>query len=192
MRPQAPVGRGRGAAEIATSVTERDHAFLCERRHQWDEDAEPLKSASGVAARAMLGADGRAPRAGQLQRNPDLAATFRAVAQHGALEGAGPRARHGIPIIRPIVVNLVWAPWINDDRGRRSACLHARMCRMFVEQACMCLAVHVPPAGPNHFPDTPRKGAPAVQGTGALWSLKTKKQHWRSARHVRLSARRRR
>lgn len=69
----------------------RNHAQLCTprgRRHQWGEDAEPLKRASGVAAGAMLGANGRAPRAGQLQRNPDLAATFRAVAQHGALEGA--------------------------------------------------------------------------------------------------------
>ena len=48
-----------------------------------------MVKASGAAARAFLGADGRPPRAGQLQRNPDLAKTFRAVAEHGALEGAG-------------------------------------------------------------------------------------------------------
>ncbi|KAK9835342.1 hypothetical protein WJX81_003771 [Elliptochloris bilobata] len=55
--------------------------------HQWAEDAVPLMKASGAAAGAFLGPDGRPPRAGQLQRNPDLAATFRSVAQHGALEG---------------------------------------------------------------------------------------------------------
>jgi hypothetical protein len=32
-------------------------------------------------------ADGKAPAAGQLQRNPDLAATFRRLAQHGAAQG---------------------------------------------------------------------------------------------------------
>ena len=48
----------------------------------------PLMKASGTAAGAFMGADGRPPRAGQLQRNPDLAETFRSVAERGALEGA--------------------------------------------------------------------------------------------------------
>lgn len=43
--------------------------------------------ASGTGAKAFLGPDGKPPRAGQLQRNPDLAATFRGVAERGALEG---------------------------------------------------------------------------------------------------------
>lgn len=47
-----------------------------------------MMKASGAAARAFLGADGRPPRAGQLQRNSNLGKTFRSVAEHGALEGA--------------------------------------------------------------------------------------------------------
>ena len=62
-------------------------------RHQWAVDAGPLKAASGAAAAAVLGPDGQAPRAGQLHRNPDLGATFRSLARHGALEGAGKPAR---------------------------------------------------------------------------------------------------
>lgn len=33
-------------------------------------------------------ADGKAPAAGQLHHNPDLAATFRQLAEHGAAKGA--------------------------------------------------------------------------------------------------------
>lgn len=37
--------------------------------------------------KALMTADGKPPAAGQLQRNPDLAATFRRLAEHGAAKG---------------------------------------------------------------------------------------------------------
>jgi gamma-glutamyltranspeptidase len=38
-------------------------------------------------------ADGKPPAAGQLQRNPDLAATFRRLAEHGAAKGEAGHAQ---------------------------------------------------------------------------------------------------
>jgi len=54
--------------------------------------SEPLLAATG--AKCMLTPDGRAPRAGERKPNPELAATFRRLAKHGARKGfySGPIA----------------------------------------------------------------------------------------------------
>lgn len=90
-------------------------------RHQWGEDVGGVTKASGAAAGAFLGPDGRPPRAGQLQRNPDLAATFRCVAQHGALEGALPALAAESELVAP--KSLV-TPMILIHRGL--CCLRCR------------------------------------------------------------------
>ena len=81
----------RGASSALAPTLLRRALARC--RHQWAEDAVPMMKASGAAAQAFMSANGRPPRAGQLQRNPDLAKTFRSVAEHGALEGADPRLK---------------------------------------------------------------------------------------------------
>lgn len=86
VRQQQPQHGTCGVSSALTPAPLRD--VLARGRHQWAKDAVPMMKASGAAARAFLGANGRPPRAGQLQRNPDLAKTFRSVAERGALEGA--------------------------------------------------------------------------------------------------------
>lgn len=52
---------------------------------QWGEEVERLKKDDGARATFLI--DGvRAPRAGEWFRNPDLARSFRAIAQHGPAE----------------------------------------------------------------------------------------------------------
>ena len=70
-----------------------------------------MMKASGAAAQAFMAADGRPPRAGQLQRNPDLGKTFRSVAEHGALEGATSRWKTDLPKhwLLPKRQQLAWA-----------------------------------------------------------------------------------
>lgn len=52
--------------------------------YHWEISAPQLR---GPGKAAFLTPDGRAPAAGEIQRNPDLGATFRSLAKHGALEG---------------------------------------------------------------------------------------------------------
>ncbi|BDA50498.1 Glutathione hydrolase proenzyme [Coccomyxa sp. Obi] len=52
--------------------------------YHWEISTPQLR---GPGKAAFLTPDGRAPAAGEIQRNPDLAATFRSLAKHGALEG---------------------------------------------------------------------------------------------------------
>ena len=47
----------------------------------------PSCSVGGSGIKVFLGPDGQGPKAGQLHRNPDLAATFRKLAQEGAQKG---------------------------------------------------------------------------------------------------------
>ena len=47
----------------------------------------PSCFAGGSGIKAFLGPDGQGPKAGQLHRNPDLAATFRKLGQEGAQKG---------------------------------------------------------------------------------------------------------
>ena len=52
----------------------------------WGDEVASLTK-KGRPLTAMLQPDGSAPKAGQIQRNPDLAATFREVAEKGAKAG---------------------------------------------------------------------------------------------------------
>jgi gamma-glutamyltranspeptidase len=52
--------------------------------YHWDISAPQLRGPGKIS---LLNPEGRAPRAGEIQRNPDLATTFRTLAEHGALEG---------------------------------------------------------------------------------------------------------
>ena len=53
----------------------------------WGMGAKQLKEQGGSGIKALLQPDGSAPKAGQLQKNAHLAATFRSLAEHGAEEG---------------------------------------------------------------------------------------------------------
>ena len=55
--------------------------------YYWGRGAEQLKSQGGSGIKALLQPDGTAPKAGQLQKNAHLAATFKTLAEHGAEEG---------------------------------------------------------------------------------------------------------
>ena len=53
----------------------------------WAKGAKRLKEQGGNGIKAFLQLDGSAPKAGQLQKNPALATTFRTLAEKGAEEG---------------------------------------------------------------------------------------------------------
>lgn len=53
----------------------------------WARGEKYLKDQGGSGIKALLQPNGKAPQAGQLQKNPDLAATFRSLGEHGAEEG---------------------------------------------------------------------------------------------------------
>ena len=55
--------------------------------YYWGRGAKQLKDQGGSGIKALLQPDGTAPKAGQLQKNAHLAATFRSLAEHGAEEG---------------------------------------------------------------------------------------------------------
>lgn len=55
--------------------------------YYWGRGAKLLKDQGGSGIKALLQPDGSAPKAGQLQKNPHLASTFRSLAEHGAEEG---------------------------------------------------------------------------------------------------------
>lgn len=55
--------------------------------YYWGRGAKQLKEQGGSGIKALLQPDGTAPKAGQLQKNTHLAATFRSLAEHGAEEG---------------------------------------------------------------------------------------------------------
>lgn len=55
--------------------------------YYWGKGEKYLKDQGGSGIKALLQPDGKAPRAGQLQKNADLAATFRSLAEHGAEQG---------------------------------------------------------------------------------------------------------
>ena len=55
--------------------------------YHWQAASMELR---GPGKEAFLNPEGRAPSAGETQKNPGLGRTFRSVAEHGALEGAAP------------------------------------------------------------------------------------------------------
>ena len=55
--------------------------------HLWGAEVASLQK-QGRKLTAMLQPDGSAPKAGQIQRNPDLASTFRTIAEKGVKDGA--------------------------------------------------------------------------------------------------------
>jgi len=58
--------------------------------HYWDLCLFQIERQGGPGAKAFYAADSGAPKAGQVQRNPDLAQTFKSLAANGALEGSFP------------------------------------------------------------------------------------------------------
>jgi gamma-glutamyltranspeptidase/glutathione hydrolase len=70
--------------------------------YHWEISAPQLR---GPGKASLLNPEGRAPAAGEIQKNPDLAATFRTVAEHGAHEGVDPwlesaiHACHGLTFV---------------------------------------------------------------------------------------------
>lgn len=55
--------------------------------YHWAAGLGQLFYAGGESIKALLTADGKAPVAGQIQKNPDLAATFRRLSSEGAAKG---------------------------------------------------------------------------------------------------------
>lgn len=78
-------GRGRRRTEGATSTTKPLHAG---GESSSDLSAMPALQAAGCIVACTQAPGGGAPKAGQLMRNEDLAATFRSLAAHGAAKGA--------------------------------------------------------------------------------------------------------
>jgi gamma-glutamyltranspeptidase/glutathione hydrolase len=53
----------------------------------WARGASIIVEAGGEGIRALVDEQGLGPKPGQLWRNPDLAATYRSIAEHGAAKG---------------------------------------------------------------------------------------------------------
>lgn len=53
----------------------------------WQGGKGQLQQAGGPGVHTFLTREGNTPKYGELFRNPDLAATFRTLAEHGASEG---------------------------------------------------------------------------------------------------------
>ena len=62
--------------------------------HYWGLGLIQIQRQGGPGVKSFCTKDGKAPKAGQLHRNADLAATFRSVAENGALEGGSSTQRH--------------------------------------------------------------------------------------------------
>lgn len=54
---------------------------------EWSKGAPLIAEQGGPGASALVDGQGVGPRPGQLWKNPDLGATYRRVAQHGAAKG---------------------------------------------------------------------------------------------------------
>ena len=55
--------------------------------HNWDACLFQIQNQESQGSKAFYTAEGKAPRAGQLQKNIDLGQTFRSLAENGALKG---------------------------------------------------------------------------------------------------------
>lgn len=53
----------------------------------WDACLFQIQNHESAGSKAFYTAEGKAPRAGQIQRNADLAKTFKSLADYGASEG---------------------------------------------------------------------------------------------------------
>jgi gamma-glutamyltranspeptidase/glutathione hydrolase len=54
---------------------------------EWSKGAGLIMKQGGPGVSALVNDQGSGPKAGQLWKNPDLAATYRRVAEHGAAKG---------------------------------------------------------------------------------------------------------
>jgi len=54
---------------------------------EWSKQADLLVKQGSPGIRALVDEQGSGPKAGQLWKNPDLAATYRKIAEHGAMKG---------------------------------------------------------------------------------------------------------
>ncbi|KAF8057757.1 ywrD [Scenedesmus sp. PABB004] len=84
----------RDALAPAVELAERGFPVSPLTAHDWCRGAAVVADAGGPGARALVDAAGRGPAPGQLWRNPDLAATYRRLGEHGAARGfySGPVA----------------------------------------------------------------------------------------------------
>lgn len=53
----------------------------------WEQGLHQIEYQGGPGVKSFTTAEGKAPKAGELHRNPELGTTFRAVAEKGAYEG---------------------------------------------------------------------------------------------------------
>lgn len=67
--------------------------------------------AAACKAKALMTADGKPPAAGQLQRNLDLAATFRRLAEHGAAKGKASLLHHLMNCVGGHIQLLIRRSW---------------------------------------------------------------------------------
>lgn len=84
--------------------------------YHWAESVPQLR---GPGKAAFLTANSRAPAAGEIQKNPHLGATFRSLAEHGALEGEF----FTFEVLHP---------------------LHMRLCALLTVAWCIRCMMHIP------------------------------------------------
>lgn len=63
---------------------------------EWSKQAGLLVEQGGPGIRALVDKEGLGPKAGQLWKNPDLAATYRRIAEHGAMKGEAVAKAEGV------------------------------------------------------------------------------------------------
>ena len=100
--------------------------------HYWGLGLSQIQRQGGPGVKSFCTKDGKAPKAGQIHRNADLAATFRSVAENGALEG-GPSTH--FPLASSIIVMLLGRHrTAQSEFGRscRSSQMHEWPCRLFI------------------------------------------------------------
>ena len=94
---------------LAPAIELAEHGFPVApvAAHLWGAEVASLKRQGRQLGTAMLQPDGSAPKAGQIQQNPDLATTLRVVAEKGAK--AGDQLHFGSSnIVKQVSERLLW------------------------------------------------------------------------------------
>lgn len=73
--------------EPAIELAERGFPVSPVTASGWEAGLFQIKDQESEGSKAFYTADGKAPKVGQLQKNVDLATTFKSIAEHGALKG---------------------------------------------------------------------------------------------------------
>ncbi len=113
---------------VALKLNPRSHARRLWLSSFHSSQAHAMSSSNRWSqAKALMTPDGKAPAAGQLQRNPDLGATFRRLAEHGAFKGAATTDTDSYSRSRFLLKLLTWAPpsagLVEHDAAKGSATL---------------------------------------------------------------------